>query len=264
MQRKKYILFFVFLLLNIVVFSQPEEYIFGNENFLDSLQTIPALMSDKQSVKIDFYDNWWQSILFIVAFSLFALFSLKFKEEISKIISSFFIRSHFKQFLQQKSSVFSNLLMFFNISFFILLSVFLFSYAKTFPSGNVENIKYYVYVFLGIASFYGLKMLIALVMDKVIEFSSFHQTYSLTVRLSNVVGAIFLIFAIFIIFYNPRCSLTCYQSVVWGLLFLYFYRIIILFREFFRSRFYLFYMILYLCSVEILPIFIVISLLSID
>ncbi len=262
--HKKINILFIFTFFVTPILSQiPTFYEFGNRHFLDSLQQSPSILAENKDFLLNFYPDWWNNLLFILAFAILAVFSLKFKDEITEIVKSFFVRSHFKQLLQQKSAVFSNLLIFFNVSFFILLSVFLFSYVKKFPSQDVNHINYYIYVFAGISVFYLIKIAVANFLSKIVDLQGFSQIYSLNVRLSNVVGAIFLVFSLFIIFYNPVCNLTCYQSVVWTLVAIYLIRIFNLFREFFGSQFYLFYLILYLCTVEILPIFIVISLLSI-
>ncbi len=256
---KKVLFSFIFCLISVSSFAQNNHI--GNNKYIDSIsknisQKIISLPQDNLVLN----QNWGINILFILSFSIFTFFILKFYNEISLISKAFLNKSYFNQIKEQKNSIFNNLFSFFNISLFIVLTLFIFSYFSQIKSPFENNIPAFLqilYIFIIIVSFYFFLIISSNIWSFFFDEKEIAKIYITNLKIMNLILFSILLISLFFIFFNTKCNISCYGFIFFILLIVYSLRTFNLFRDFFEYRFSLFYLILYLCTIEILPGFIV-------
>ncbi len=270
---KKFIL--IFVLLNAVFVLQAQNLKndtttttlkgdCGNKTFYEkNLKLEQNYFKSLPKPKLKFNNKWWKNIIFIIALLFITFLSVKFSEEITLIIKSFFNRIYMRHILTVQQNTLSNLLIIFNIFFFIISSIFFYFVLRqiVLPIKISDYILFFS-VFSVLVLFFLLKLLSAKLWNFLFEDENFYPLFITNIRLSNSIESIFLLFFFFIIFFNPVFGLKWY---VFGfLIFLigFIIRSYNMIREYFNKGFLLFYLILYLCTVEIFPILLLLKFVS--
>jgi len=261
---KKIFLFSVFIAISSSGFAQnnieqknkKSENKIGNYSYVENISN--TVIKKEISLPQDIFKlkkDWWIDLLFILGFSIFSFFILKYQEEISLISNAFINKSLYKEVLNTKNSVYNNLYLFFNFSTYILLALFIFTFFKNVhsPFKTASQFIQIVVILVSVIFFYSILFFSSFVWSFLFKKEKIYQLYISNIRVGSIILFVFLLFSLFIIHFNSQCSLNCYKIFFFILLTIYSIRTFNLFRDFFEYGFSLFYLILYLCTVEIFP-----------
>ena len=243
---------------------------FSESGFIGEKHTIDSLFSNyvvplNPNEEISIYKNWWIKFLLIISLFIFIGVYLSFLTELPIVIKALFNKAFFRQIIQQHSSVIKNLITSFNIIFFLSISVIIYLYLSIAKSIFliIGSFVLYLLVLVSIVIFHFLKIQIAKVWSYALDYKQFSKSYLYSVKISNVFLSTFLLFFIFSSLFNPFCKLVCIKIALLLVFIVFIIRLWRIFYEFFQQGFSLFYLILYLCTVEILPPLVVIKVFSI-
>lgn len=161
---KKILIFSAFLAITTLSFAQndtqekkqKQNNKIGNFSYIDNISN--SVVQKKISLPQDVFKlkkEWWIDLLFILGFSIFSFFILKFQTEISHITNAFIQKSIFKEIFNTKSSIYNNLFFFFNFSTLILLSLLIFSFFKNIhsPFKTSSQFLQIIYIFVSVIVF---------------------------------------------------------------------------------------------------------------
>lgn len=236
---------------------------FGEKHIVDSLFSdydVPTNATDNFNIS----KNWWVIILIIIGLIFFIILFFSFSTEITLVIKSLFNSVFFRQLLNQQNTVINNLLIFFNILFFLSISTIGYLYLSVTKSVEFSS---HLLLFLSVIGtlivFYGWKIISSSIWAYVLDNNRFSTVYKFSIKIANVFLASFLIFFIFSAIFNPNCEVFCLKISFFLILIVFIIRLWRIFFEFFQQGFSLLYLILYLCTVEILPVLIVLKYFSI-
>lgn len=205
--------------------------------------------------KIVILNTWWINILFVFAFYMFAFFILRFFDELSIISKSFFNKAIFDQIISQKNSVYINLFAFFNFSTILLISTLIFTFfikIKS-PFTNTTYIIQYLLTIIFVLFSYFLLVLFSNIWAFLFNEKKISKIYITNIKISNVILFLILLLSLFFIYSSNQCNIICFKFIFFIIITIYSIRTFNLLRDFFNNGFSLFYLILYLCTVEIFP-----------
>jgi hypothetical protein len=125
-------------------------------------------------------------------------------------------------------------------------------------SGNLKDVLLFVIIFGLTIAYYLVKKMVYILLGKL--FSATEETYEYLFNLdnSNKIAGLFLFPIISLIAFNPFKSIGF--TVVLGIIILSFFYILLIQRGIFillKKQFSIFYLFLYLCSLEFLPLLLI-------
>jgi len=265
---KKFISVFLFFIATFPLFAQNNNLITegecGNSSFYEK-----ELILQQQDIelvsnpKIEFSENWWQNFVFLIPLLVLTFLAVSFRSEIGLIFKSFFNQNIHKQLLGSQNNVFNNLIIVFNFLFFLIISAVISFYVfseRYFPALNYFFI--FVIVVISVVAFYYLKRLVISLWAYIFEEKSLISLYSNNLKIANSILSLLLMFFLFFVIYNPIIKLNFIYFTFAVVAIVFFIRVFNVLREFFAKGFLLFYLILYLCTIEILPVFMLLSVVS--
>jgi hypothetical protein len=212
--------------------------------------------TENNNIKI--YPNWWKNITLILILFLLSIFILKFSDEITYISKAFVNQTLASELFQNKNSIFKNILSLFNIISLILISYFLFLYKN--KTENLKSDIILIYIFAIIIAFFLAKTILSFIWSiSTGEKNSFKIIFFYS-KLANTILSFILTTAIFVLLINSNFNTNYFKIIIFIALGIYLIKYFNIFRDFFKQGFSFFYLILYLCTVEILPILIFIRL----
>lgn len=205
--------------------------------------------------KIVIFNSWWINVLFVFAFYLLTFFTLQFFDELSIIIKSFLNKALFEQIISQKNSVYNNLFSFFNVSSIILFSTLIFTFfikIKS-PFTNTSYVIQYLSIVLFVSISFFLLILFSNIWAFLFNEKKIKEIYITNIKISNIIFFVILLLFLFFIYSSSQCNINCFKFIFIIIITIYSIRTFNLLRDFFNNGFSLFYLILYLCTVEIFP-----------
>lgn len=256
-----YIIICVVLISNTKLYSQDffKEKSLTSDSFGISTVNQPSVLiehqNENQNEKLEFSDKWANIIFFVIFFSFFIFLVIEYQEEIIYIIKASINIVFFRQILTQTNNIISNVFLFFNIFFLILLSSFIFSFLKFqnfFP--YVNSVLLFLIILTAIILYYFLKKIIVKIWSYIFENNNIYKIYNLSDNIFKIYPIIFLIVFLFFINYILKFTEEFYFISILFLIIYYLFTIFRMFQDFFYNRYTILYLILYLCTVEILPI----------
>ncbi len=211
-------------------------------------------------------ENWILGVL-IFSFLLITWTRIRFGKLLNQTLSGIWNYKNSNALFRNKSSLYQGASVILTSNYFVVFSLFLYFFLKAFyPSvftGGFSHLKVYLYIMAGVAAVYfyfllviRLTELITRVGEPFGEFAAFtriffHDTGLLLFPLTAIIPYV----------YEPVA-----RRLLWAGLFLvavlYLFRVVKLITIFIRERFSLFLMILYLCTLEILPVAILLKIIS--
>ena len=238
--------------------------------YFGETNTVQILYSDysvpeNENEKFNVSKDWPIILLTVLVFSFFIGISFSFSEELNLVVKSLFSKVFFREILSQQSTNVNNLLLLFNVLFFLSVTSVIFLYLSVNLSIRfiIDPVLAFLLIFVGVVVFYLVKQFFANIWAYVLDNKEFSSVYRLSVKISNVFLATFLLFFVFSSLFNPFCETICIKIAIVLVLIVFIIRLWRIFYEFFQQGFSLFYLILYLCTVEILPPLLVIKYFSI-
>ncbi|WP_410548825.1 DUF4271 domain-containing protein [Aureivirga sp. CE67] len=197
----------------------------------------------------------WLSLMLIFSFFLFVGFKLIYKERLFQNYIVFFSNKYFLNFGKDSKSIFNS---YFLISYFfqcLFLTLFAFTYFKFNPNDLFSENLLTFGILAGIINVYFIgKLLIGLLFKIVFDISTIYESVTFQ-KVSYLTSIAFLLFPLLIIsnysqFYPEKIFKI--SLILFIILLLYRYLMLVLNNKLLIVS-YLFYFILYLCTVEIAP-----------
>lgn len=237
----------------------------GDKTYIDSTYA-ENFQSDTISEKLIINSNWWHAVLAIIIFSFFVWIYYNYNNELNFSLKSMFSSVFFRQVQNIQSSVFNNFVIFLNIIFFVVFSLALFYFLnsnKSVSNLDISDLELYLFILLFIVGFYFIKLITAKIWTFIFDGKNFFKVYSISIKLANILASILLIFVVFIAIFNPFCNNFCLFTSFFIVVSVFILRLWRMLTDFFQQGFSFFYLILYLCTVEILPVLVVLKYFSI-
>jgi len=198
----------------------------------------------------------WMIGIFVIVFLLFSIVKVFYRNYVGQLLSSGFNFNEAKKMFKEKSLSFTHAAFRFDIIFYLVTGVFLYQVAEFF-SIQFYSVEWMNYFFItgGLIFFITIKKILYFFMGYVTK--SFPETseYIFNINNYNRILGIFLFPMCLIIEFIPRLQQE-YLFII-GIIFSLFLYFLLLFRGIkilLRKHFSIFYLILYLCYLEILPI----------
>lgn len=221
-------------------------------------------VAEKQVNKsVDYGNNWILGII-VFCFVLFAISRVAYPRRLGQIFKAFISPRSVNQLSREGNISNEGLSFMLSGVFFISLAVFIFECITLFiPSFFYGKANYLIfcYILFGSLLFYIIKKQIIRIIGYIFQTKQETRDYLLNTLVFNMIAGIYIMPVSFLIFYLPvewSHGLMIFSFVFLGILIL--YRII---RSFLigitLSKFSVFYLFLYLCIVEILPILIILK-----
>ena len=211
-------------------------------------------------------ENWILGVL-ILAFLLITWTKIRFGKLLNQTLSGIWNYKNSNALFRNKSSLYQWTSVILTSNFFLTFTLFIYLFLKAvYPSvftGDLSHMKIYIYIMAGVVAVYFYFMLmiritglISLAREPMQEFSAFTKLF-----FHNVGLFLFPLTAIIPYVYEPVAKQLLWLGVIVVAL-LYLFRVVKLITIFIQKRFSLFLMILYLCTLEILPVAILLKIIS--
>jgi hypothetical protein len=221
---------------------------------------LPA--SDKTPKTIITNNSDWLLGVFILCFVLVASAKVFFSRRLGQILKAFISPTSINQ-LARDGNLFNESISFIlSAVFFISLSVLIFEGLQQYIGAKILNIPNYLLfgaIFLLLLFFYLSKKVLIKIIGFIFHTKRESRDYQLNTLIFNIIAGLFILPVSFLLYYSPPKEanwLFLFSFVILGLVVI--YRV---FRAFLigisLSKFSVFYLLLYLCIVEILPILII-------
>jgi hypothetical protein len=199
----------------------------------------------------------WASILIISCFMLFAISQYGYVKRMQKIIKAFFTNRFFIQFSREGGLYTERASMLLFISYILAFSLFIFnSYKFYFPISVFPSLNFLIYlkVLIGVIIFYLLKMALFWFNGYIFRASNETSDYVLNLYLFGQITGICLLPVIVITTYFENNKIVLYAGAV-VIILLSIYRLLKGFViALSKSKVSAYYIFLYLCTLEILPL----------
>ncbi|MBN2662720.1 MAG: DUF4271 domain-containing protein [Bacteroidales bacterium] len=257
---KNIVLIFVFFILPTKFFSQNNIdcslNTFGAINYVDNQIELENLTyQNLPEPSFEFSSSWWQSVLFLSYLTILSFFYTKFNSEISTIFKAFFKKNIFNQLNVSQNTIFYNILVVFNFLFFILISTFFYRILRIqSPYNTYSSLLLYISIFSVLFLFYHIKLFSAFFWGFLFEKKDFFKDFYVNLRIANLIQSVMLLFVLFITTYNVSLKANLIDLAFFVIISSFLIRVFNVLQQFFSKGFLLFYLILYLCTVEILPV----------
>ncbi|MCD4746894.1 MAG: DUF4271 domain-containing protein [Bacteroidales bacterium] len=198
--------------------------------------------------------DWILGIL-ILCFFLFALVQVLYKKRIKQIFKSFFIKRYTNQLIRDGNLFNERITINLFIIFVLTFSLLIFKSAEffiRFPQNIVFNFILYLKILIIFFILWFIKILAVIFIGRIFKLENMSKEYLLNILIFNLISGIFLLPSLVLITYIQSTAIIYIVLIMIGLIIL--YRII---RGIFIGlsclNFSLLYLILYLCTLEILP-----------
>ena len=198
----------------------------------------------------------WMTGIFVIVFILFAIVRVFYRNYWGQLLRSAFNNSESKRMFHEKSMIFTHAAFRLDINFYLVTGIFLYQIAEFFSirfySGEFMN---YSFITGGLILFIIVKKILYFFMGYITRSSFETSEYVFNMNNYNRVFGLFLFPICLSIIFIPRLQKE-YLFIIGISIFLFLY-FLLLFRGIkiiLRKQFSIFYLILYLCSLEILPI----------
>ncbi len=256
-KRVVFILFF--LAMSFVAISQ--NYIILGDTTVKIVRDFKPDTVRQQTFSDVFFKNTdrLKEKFFLVIFLLVlthAFLYLFYRDNFSVIEKVLFNKNRFVSFLQERSAAFQTMLNLFSFLFVLDLSVILWFLLLQFRGNEIFfNLGVLFVIFLVLAFWSLIKRIVLLALSYVLDLYRFSDIFLTRKKIFHSFSSLFLVVLIAVIPFTayPKHLLI---GVITLLFLSYFFQIFPLFFAVNKKDFPLFWFILYLCSVEILPFFI--------
>lgn len=211
-----------------------------------------------------FSTNDWITGIIIISFFLLAISRLLFKKQLSDIIRAMYDIEAATKYNANKNILNKRCTYLLSVVFLLNLSLFLFQTADYYQTYHINPLSFRVFlIILGLISVaYGLKALVIKIIGLLLKATPIADEYQQTIGLYNKAIGLFLFPLIILIPFIKTGSYTTTFieiGISFSILF-YLFRLIRGIRIFIREKIPFFYLILYLCGLEIIPLLVVIKL----
>jgi len=198
----------------------------------------------------------WMTGIFVIVFILFAVVRVFYRNYWGQLLRSAFNNSESKRMFQEKSMIFTHAAFRLDIIFYLVTGFFLYQVTDFF-SIRFYSVEFINYSFItgGLIFFIIIKKTLYFFMGYITRSSFETSEYVFNMNNYNRVLGLFLFPICLSIIFISRLQKE-YLFIIGILIFLFLY-FLLLFRGIkilLRKQFSIFYLILYLCSLEILPI----------
>ncbi|MBK5202304.1 MAG: DUF4271 domain-containing protein [Prolixibacteraceae bacterium] len=234
---------------------EPLKSISGNYISIPSERDISSgIILPEEELKINIQS--WMTGIFVIVFILFAIVRVFYRNYWGQLLRSSFNNSESKRMFQEKSLVFKHSAFGLDMVFYLMSGIFLYQIADFFSIHfySVEWINYF-FITGGIIFFIMVKKILYFFMGYITRSSFETSEYVFNMNNYNRVLGLFLFPICISIVFIPRLQQE-YLFIIGISIFIFLY-FLLLFRGIkilLRKQFPIFYLILYLCSLEILPI----------
>lgn len=207
----------------------------------------------------------WQMVVLLFILILFAIVNVFYKKKFKQLISAFFVNRHASQAAREENIFLQrlNIILFINFIFIITLFLYQVSEFYNFKLKYYEGTLYFFWLLTIIVALYLLKMLIVKALGFIFKTEKETSEYIFnTLLFNNILGLVLLPLVFCLVFLpeiNPRIFI--YTGAVFSVLALIYRALrgyIIGASHSGISRLYLF---LYLCTLEFLPLIVIIKVL---
>lgn len=203
-----------------------------------------------------FQNNDWIATVLLLVFVLISLLKVLYPKRFLALIGCIFSKKYFLDYSGELSEVFS---LFNGLLFFIqnlTLSLFIYVYSVPFiPEGQDAGFQFYISVFSGINIYFVFLYFVGKMMALLFRFNDVFE-WNRILRFSYLKSLVLLVLPmlVFHIYAFPENEVMVWFSVVVLLLFLLIRLILILVSNIKQFSYNWFYFILYICSLELLPL----------
>jgi len=203
----------------------------------------------------------WLIIIFLISLSIIASTNYYYSKYLKELFKSFFnLRAAYK--LYDESNILTGrsataLL----INFFIITSLAIYLPLEYFYNFKINSFLIFLALFFITIIIYFVKNIFVFLLGKIINISKTASIYNYNIRIYNqVLGLVLAPLLLFITYFNVKYILIFFLICLTTLLLIYLTRVIRSIKIFLHEHFSLLYLFLYLCIVEILPLFILLKL----
>ncbi len=210
-----------------------------------------------------FSTNDWITGIIILSFFLLAIIRLLFKRQLSEILRAMYDIEAAAKYNDNKNVLNKRCTNFMSVIFLLNLSLFLFQTADYYRIDYHGLAPFNVFlIILGSVSLtYGLKVLVIKIMGLLLNAVPLAEEYQQTIGLYNKALGLFL-FPLIILIPFIKVGLYTTSFIEIGISFsvlFFLFRLIRGMRIFIREKVPFFYLILYLCGLEIIPLLVIIK-----
>ncbi len=230
----------------------------------DTIESTPRNFQTEKGIPITTFNSDWMVGILLFTIVLMAIVRFSFSKYLHKVLDSILNYQTASNLLSEKNMRNLRGSIFLNFLFFVNLALFLVQYAVYILSLNQEsnNFIFFLYSFLILIIVYSGKAILIRLIGYIFGAKKESKEYLHTVFIYNKNLGIFLLPIIisvpFIALYATSILLNIGLSIT---LIFYIFRLFRGFKILFRQHVSIFYMILYLCALEILPLLMIYKLL---
>ena len=226
-----------------------------NEIVLLTQQTeMPRLMLPERKIERDTPD--WVTGLIIIVLVIFASVRLFFGKYLGQLFSSSVNFSTASRMFRERSVSLTHASFRLDVIFYLVFSLFMFQTLEEFYFDfHKHSILTYLFTLAGVLVYFGLKQLAYYLQGSISECLPETQEYIYHMNLYNRLVGLVLLPVSLVVAFAPLSNPDL--LIVFGLIVVGFFYILLLFRGtsiLLRKHFSIFYLILYLCTLEILPL----------
>jgi hypothetical protein len=210
--------------------------------------------NEKQTQSTD-----WLTVIIFTVLLLFASIRITYEKYLKHLFLSVFNYTTASRMFQEKNYNIFHASTRLEVFFYVVFSIFIYQLFNYFQlSGNLKDVLLFVIIFGLTIAYYLVKKMVYILLGKL--FSATEETYEYLFNLdnSNKIAGLFLFPIISLIAFNPFKSIGF--TVVLGIIILSFFYILLIQRGIFillKKQFSIFYLFLYLCSLEFLPLLLI-------
>jgi hypothetical protein len=211
----------------------------------------------KQNSQAGFEDTDWMLPVIVVSFILFSWIRVVYGRFVTMVLQASYNYFTARRIFEESNAVRSRVFIFFNLFFFINIGLFASQCIDFFnmsPAG-LNGISLFGLCFGGFFALYTIKSFLLALLDFIFLIPGGFGSYNFTVFLYNKIYGLLLLPVITVLPFVPVESAQWVISIGIGLFVLfYFFRILRGIQIGIKNRLSLFYLFLYLCALEILPL----------
>ena len=244
--------------------SQSDSLLISNPSLQDTIESVPRNFQAERGVPITSFNSDWMVGVLLFALVLMAIVRFSFSKYLFKVFDSILNYQTASNLLSEKNMRNLRGSIFLNFLFFVNLALFLVQYAVYILSLNQENNNFifFLYSFLLLVVVYSGKAIIIRLMGYIFGAIKEAKEYLHTVFIYNKNLGLFLLpITISVPFIAPYATPMLLNFGLFITLIFYTFRLFRGFKILFRQHVSIFYMILYLCALEILPLLMIYKLL---
>ncbi len=225
--------------------------------------TAPALPGEKGKQIASYNSDWMVGVL-LFAFILMAIVRFSFSKFLFRVLDSIINYQTSSNLFLEKNMRNLRGSMFLNLLFYVNFSLFIVQYLVYILSLNQDhnNIAFFLYCFVGLVSLYHIKFLFIRFIGYVFNGIKESKEYLFTISIYNKnLGVILLPITFSVPYIAQHAAPLLLQAGLTLTLIFYVFRLFRGVKILFRQHVPIFYLILYLCALEILPLLMIYKLL---